>query len=114
MTSDTIFDTFVKWRSTSPYREQRRFLGQHRELLSLDAIQQIKKRQQELSIITPRSLPFLEALGASAAVADVIQSIQDGLDILQEVRKRGGTDAAILAVYVDKASGLLAFDLPPW
>lgn len=89
------------WVTTEVLREQRSFLQEHLELL------------------TPRSDAILHEVMESCQVSEDVEErqqvwlLRNFLNILSDVRVRGGTTRAVLEAYINVGGGF-ACNLPPW
>src|SRR5260370_1169524 len=93
---DIFTQTLLAWLKAPTYRDERRHLEAHPELLD------------------PRSDSLLDDLIAPyAGQPRQVQVLSDHLDLLRDVRTRGGTATAIREAYVN-AHGGLVLDVPPW
>src|SRR5262249_14909831 len=108
--SHSIFVTFIAWFHTPTYREERRFLEAHPELLEPHVDTQLDQN------ITAREH---KVIGTQQAPVDTLeeakhapQSMRQALVLLRKVRQLRATGMTIGEVYVDMYGGF-TLDLPP-
>jgi CHAT domain-containing protein len=110
-TAKDTLSIIQQWASIRNYREQRRFLETHPELLDggLEAHLQImfeRERVQEEAL-------HEEQKWISSMDAEILQLIRERIVLLRDIRSRGGTIQAIRDGYVNAFTGF-ALDLPDW
>lgn len=125
-------DTLIAWLNASPSVAQRRYLEQHRELLTSasDALlQQLEQRYRNhaetlLTALRPAldavkaqhtALPdeLWEQLQAYDETMDALAGLGSSRRLLDDIRREGGDTPAIAHAYVNVKGGL-ALDLPSW
>jgi hypothetical protein len=103
--------TILQWGSIRNYREQRRFLEAHLELLDagLEAHLQIMFERDRMHEEVLRE----EEKWISPTDAQVMQMIRERITLIRDIRSRGGTIQAIRDRYINAFTGF-ALDLPDW
>jgi tetratricopeptide (TPR) repeat protein len=106
-----IFATFIAWFHTATYREERRFLEAHPELLDprVDTLLDQDITVREHSVIGTQQSP----VDPPEEVKNSPQAMRDALELLRELRQLRATGMTIREVYVEMYGGL-TLDLPPW
>ncbi len=102
--------TLRSWLLLTSYREQRSFLEAHLELLCYESTQHLEhmleQAQTHVNDLTQIS-------GGTAAVEEAIQDLQAHLELLDDIRARGGTIETIREAYIN-AHGGFTLDIPTW
>lgn len=99
------------WLLLTSFRDQRRFLENHLELLGPESTAHI----DQLRIALRRSAAvLLVAAGEPPGdIAEALRDLQAHAEVLEDARSRGGTGQAVREAYVN-AHGGFAADVPLW
>src|SRR5947209_19996298 len=93
---NVLTQLIFSWLQIATYREERRFLEAHPELLDV----------RSDHILTTYTAQFAEN-------TEVVEALRNHLDVLRAVRARGGSVGAVREVYTDSYGGFV-LDVPAW
>lgn len=86
------------WLEQPSYREGRRFMERHLELLDSGS-----------------SYILTTLITQNEGEQEIVQELQNHLELLRDVQERGGTVEAVREAYVERYMfGGFVLDLPPW
>src|SRR5262249_30565446 len=98
------------WLNILSPREARRFLESHPELLDSTVTSILERTIADFRAHLPTTR---QEVGSTSEQIKQINYLLERLNLLREVKRRGGTLEAIRAAYVN-AHGGLALDVPDW
>lgn len=99
------------WLTLTSFRDQRRFLEKHLELLGPESTRNI----DQLRITLQRNAGTLLSIARRSPddIAEALRDLRAHAELLDNVRARGGNVQAVRDAYVDAHGGFTA-DLPQW